>query len=166
MMPASPRGKSKMAAVTLESDELFRLSALLRNVGHILNRIRDRELRQHDVTARQVSVLGVIRRLGNEATITEVSRRLLRDPSTIFNIINVLHRKGLISKSRDATNRHWVRLSLTVRGEKIYEKSLQKEKVALIMSALTPEERQQLLNCLEILRDNGLNELGYSPENQ
>jgi DNA-binding MarR family transcriptional regulator len=139
---------------------------LLRNVGHIINRVRDRELRQHDVTARQVSVLGAIKRLGGEATITEVSRRLLRDPSTIFNITNVLHRKGLIKKSRDTANRHWVCLTLTARGEEIYEKSLQKEKVALTMSALTPEERRQLVSCLEILRDNGLRELGFPPENQ
>ncbi|MFA5316863.1 MAG: MarR family transcriptional regulator [Dehalococcoidales bacterium] len=154
-----------MARITSDSDELFRLSALLRNVGHIINRIHDRELRQHDITARQVGVLGVIKRFGNEATITEVSRRLLRDPSTIFNIINVLHRKGLISKNRDATNRHWVRLSLTDQGEVIYEKALQIDKVALIMSALTPNEREQMLRCLETLRNKGISELRDIPEN-
>lgn len=164
--PAGRFGGNGMARIMSESDELFRLSTLLRNVGHIISLVRDRELRQQDITSRQVSVLGVIRRLGNEATITEVSRRLFRDPSTIFNIINVLHRKGLINKSRDAVNRHWVRLSLTDRGEAIYEEALQKEKVALIMAALTAEERKQMFRCLEILRDSGLSELVDSTENR
>ena len=153
-----------MNFIRSENDELFRLWVLLRNTGHIINRVRDRELRQHDVTARQVNVLGMINRLNGEATIAEISRRMLRDPSTIFNIINVLNRKGLISKSRDANNKHWVRLSLTDRGERIYKESLQKGGVTRIMSALSQKEREQLLNCLKILRDKGISELGFSLE--
>lgn len=157
-------GWEVMNSIPSENDTVFRLWALLRNASHIIHRVRDRELRQHDVTARQVNVLGTINRLGGEATIAEVSRRMLRDPSTIFNIINVLDRKGFIRKSRDPDNRHWVRLSLTERGERIYRASLRTEQVTRIMSALSRQEREQLASCLEILRDKGLSELGFSED--
>ena len=153
-----------MKHIQEDKDELFRLWTLMRNASHIINRVRDQELRQHDITARQTNVLGMINRLGGEATNTEIARRMFRDPSTIFNIINVLHRKGYITKSRDAVNKHWVRLSLTDQGESVYRAALQREKVAGVMHSLSVEEREQFQKSLEILRDKGMSELGISPE--
>jgi DNA-binding MarR family transcriptional regulator len=99
---------------------------------------------------------GVLRALRCSArTISELSRIMMVDPSTLVPVVDALERKGLAERGRDPHDRRRVPISLTQQGAEIAGKHPMKDPLAaednpLLKSilAMGPERAQQLLSLL------------------
>ncbi|HIE18065.1 MAG TPA: MarR family transcriptional regulator [Dehalococcoidia bacterium] len=130
----------------------YELWVLLDQVATLILNARDQELSQYGTTAMQAGVLFVTTQVGNETTPAEISRWILRKPSSVTGILDRMERAGLIKRTKDLPRRNLVRITLTDRGQKVYKQSLKRGTIRRIMSALSEEECEQLASLLEKLR--------------
>ena len=99
---------------------------------------------------------GVLRALRRSArTISELSRIMMVDPSTLVPVVDALERKGLAVRGRDPHDRRRSPISLTQRGGEIAAKHPMKGPFAAednpllkSINAMGPERAQQLLSLL------------------
>lgn len=102
---------------------------------------------------------GVLRALRCSAhTISELSRIMMVDPSTLVPVVDALERKELAVRGQDPQDRRRVPISLTQRGAEIAAQHPLKDPLAaennpLLKSilAMGPERAQQLLSLLREL---------------
>ena len=137
-------------------DRDYELWVLLTQARAALSRARRKELHRHNITTRQSAVLFVIQAIGGKATPGEIARWLLREPHSISELLSRMEKDGLVRKIKGLDKKNVVRIVLTEKGRKAYDKSVVRESIHEIMSSLSEEERQQLRSCLQKLRDKAL----------
>lgn len=121
-----------------------------------LLKARDRELDQYGTTAMQAGIMVVLKKLGGTSTYSELARYLFRRPNTISTLLIRMEKRGLVKRVRSGGERSLTHVTLTKRGEKVYEDTLKMESINNIMSCLSPDERRQLLDLMERVRDKAL----------
>ena len=135
----------------------FRVEALDKNLAiWVASRIvndalivaRVDELDKLRITPRQASVLFMIDTLGQGATPAEIARGALRRPHTVSHMLSMLEKDGLIEKHADLPRANQVRISLTEKGKKIYDKSARQDAIKRILATLTDEERESYRQVL------------------
>ena len=131
-------------------DYIILWSTLVRTRDAI-SKIRQRELKKFHVTAEQTGVLFVLLNAGESLTPAEISRRLIRDPSSVTVILNRMAAKGLIKKSRDKKRKNLIRVFLTKKGNTLYADIMQEMCITRLFSTLSDEQNRQLKTCLETL---------------
>jgi len=146
------------------SDKAYNLWVLLQQAGDTTFKVREKELAKHGITATEATALFVIYATGGNVMPIEISRWILREPHTITGLLNRMEKRGLITKSKDSHNKHFVRVSLTDEGRQAYEKSSGNEVIRNIISTLPEDEQQQLSSYLQKLRDSALKELMWDYE--
>jgi len=143
----------------LSADPDYNLWVLLHQARDAIFRARDKELSQYGITTMQSAVLFIITALGGEATATEISRWLSREPHSVSGLLARMEREGLVRKVKDLVKKSQVNVTLTAKGRQAHSESLKRESLRGIMSCLTEEERQQLVSSLKQLRDKALGSL-------
>jgi DNA-binding MarR family transcriptional regulator len=88
---------------------------LLRQTMSALNRAAETEMRPHGLTAVQWAPLMIISRGGNP-TAASLARDLNTDTGAMTRMLDRLEAKGLLVRSRSATDRRVVVLTLTEQG--------------------------------------------------
>ena len=113
----------------------------------------DRVLVEAGISLSQFGVLRALRR--SARTISELSRILMVDPSTLVPVVDALEEKGLALRGKDPHDRRRVPISLTPRGAEIAAKNPMKGPFAsqenpLLRSvvAMGPERAELLLTLL------------------
>jgi DNA-binding MarR family transcriptional regulator len=119
-----------------------------RIVNDALIAARVDELDKLKITPRQASVLFMIDTLGKGATPAEIARGALRRPHTVSHMLSMLEKDGLIEKHADLPRANQVRIALTAKGRKIYEKSTRRDAIRHILSTLSAEERESYRKVL------------------
>ncbi len=142
------------------SDEDHDLWVFLTHTRYAIYRAREKELQRYGVSPEQVGVLFIVQALGNRATPSEISRFIMRQPHTVSALIERMQEKGFIKKVHDLDKKNLVRVSLTDKGQKIYEYSTKRGPIHRIMGSLSSTERGQLLKILEKLNNAARKELG------
>jgi len=71
-----------------------------------------------------------------------------------------MERKGLINKTRNLDNKNLIAVTLTAKGKRVYSRIISSEMVHDMFSALSDEQHQQLMECLDILWGRALELLG------
>ncbi len=137
----------------------YNLWVLIRQTRDVLLRIRENELRQHGITARQSATLITIQYLGNKATIGQISDWLLREHHSVSSIVSRMESSGLVRKIRDKRNRSEVNVTLTAKGYQAYKNAIKRDSIRKVMSFLSTEQRQQMASLLMLLRDKAIEEL-------
>jgi DNA-binding MarR family transcriptional regulator len=122
--------------------------AVLRNAGHMMERVRDHELSRYGLTTRQAGILRHIKALGFRATPTAIARSTYREPTTVSAILNRMETQGLVKKTHDLRKKNQVHITLTKKGEQAYRQASRRESVYRILSRLDTETRRQLLRGL------------------
>jgi len=150
----------KMITPATDTD-YFYLWILLRNIAHMTGRIRDRELSRYGVTLMQSSILYMVKSLGEEATTSNISRRVFREPPTVSDILSRMEKQGLIKRIRQR-HRRQVLIRLTPSGERAYQDSTLRESITRIMSQLSDEQLAQLRLLLEDLRILVMQDMGLA----
>ena len=143
----------------LSDDRDFKLWILLNQARDVMFKAREKELRQYDISAVQAAVLFVLEAVGEKATATEISRWLLREHHTISSLLTRMEKEGLVIKARNSDKKSEKNVSLTEKGKRTYNRSLNRESIQEIMSCLSEEEHQQMGSLLEKLRDKALKNL-------
>ena len=143
-----------------DTDEAFRLWALLIRTKDTIYRVRQRELREVNISPIEAAVLVIVRATGRKATPAEISRWLFRQPHGISMLIDRLQKEGLVRKVKDLGKKNLVRVELTEKGQQAYDHAAKRIVIDRIMSSLSEEERHQLSSYLEKLRGKALEELG------
>ena len=112
---------------------------------------RMRELRKYGISARQASVLFVLKALGEKANPTEVARWLLREPHSVSEFMKRMEKDGLVKRKNDVTRRNVIRIKLTAKGEKAFQRVTKLDSIHGITSVLSGDETEELRKLLEKL---------------
>ena len=135
-------------------DRDYDLWLLFARTHYHIKRARSKELSQYALSPEQAGILYYIHSCGNNAISLDISRWMLREPQTITSIIDRMVKKGLIKKARDKERKNVIRLSLTDKGEQVFESSNRRESFHQIMSILSEEKRDALRSILNELIDS------------
>ena len=145
---------------TVVNDQDYELWVLLHQVSDAITKAREEELRQYNISMIQAGVLFIVKNAKAPVTPAEISRWLFREPHTVSGLLNRMQKQGLIKKTKDLDRKNLIRVTLTDKGEKAYQKSRQMKVVPKILNRLSQKERDAFRSQLEKLRTKSLNEIG------
>ncbi len=138
----------------------YRLSSLIDQTSDAMLRVRERELLPAGISSIEAAVLYTLANCNNPTTVAEISRWILREPHSTSRLIQRMEARGLVSKTKDLHKSNLVRVSMTEKGRKAYEFSVnQRDSIYYLMSRLTETEKQQLDGLLRKLLHASLEEL-------
>lgn len=130
---------------------------LIGKTSQILFKARKKELDAYQVSPRQAHVLTCIYELGDKANLNELAERTERNLNTLSINVTKMEQAGLVKKIRDTPKSTKLRFELTEKGLNIYQEARKIKSAKKIMSALSEEERQQLIALLEKIIDRSEN---------
>jgi DNA-binding MarR family transcriptional regulator len=142
-----------------DKDTDLTLSHLIGLARQEIFRARKEELDPFDITPMEASVLSIIVKYGNNATIKLISRLTSRESHTISEQLTRMERKGLITKNKHSPTSILKRFKITNKGRIAIDFVNKTESIQLhrIISVLSKEERQQMILMLEKLVNNAIN---------
>jgi len=146
------------------SDADHDLWMLLTHTRYAIYRAREKELQRYGVSPEQVGVLFIVQALGNRATPSEIARLIIRQPHTVSALIERMAEKGLVKKMHDLDRKNLVRVSLTEKGQKVYDISTKRGPIHRIMGSLSATERSNFQKTLEKLQAQARKEIGLDRE--
>ena len=73
----------------------------LRQVSHLLDETRTKELKQFNLSVTESAVLLIVPVIGKDVTPAEISRQLFREPHTMSKLISQVVKKRLLTKTQD-----------------------------------------------------------------
>jgi DNA-binding MarR family transcriptional regulator len=107
------------------------------------------------ITPQQFSVLAAVKQIRQPVILSNVATWLDRKANSITLIVDRMEKSGLITRKRDSNDRRVTHLTLTPKGEEIYEKALKISQGIPedILGALSQREMENLANSLAKIRD-------------
>ncbi len=144
---------SKMNKKVFRENPQLKKWRLLHHTVIEVNKARQKELRQYNITTSQAAVLDCIKYHNNDATLTQVARWLLRESQSVSTLVSRMDNRGIIKKSVDPNRKNVIRISMTNKGEELYNQVAKRESVKDILSSLSQEELQLFESCLKKIRD-------------
>ena len=80
-------------------DKSWELWVLLAQTRSVLYRVRQKELKQYNVSTEQSAVLFIIQAIGKKATPAEIARWLMRERNSVSSILGRMEKDGLVKKT-------------------------------------------------------------------
>ncbi len=146
----------KTSVVTEGYGELW---AMLNQVYWAMVRATENELRPIGISMIGAAVLFLAKNAKAPATPAQLSRWLFREPHTVSGLLNRMEKQGLIRKTKDLERKNLVRVTLTEKGEKAYQRQSEMRVIRKLLSSLSPKQRDNLMTYLRTLRSRALDEL-------
>ena len=144
----------------VNEDDDFNLVALIEHTGHAVYLARERELRQYNFTSRTAATLLVVWAMDNNATPTDISRWLLREPHSVTGMLDRMERDGYIHRYQDRQRKNVVRVAMTEKGREAYFNSIRRESYHEMATCINDDERKELRRILTKLWKAALSQLG------
>jgi DNA-binding MarR family transcriptional regulator len=136
------------------------LLVLLFQTRDLMLSLKRKELRKFGSTVEEATMLIHISKLGDKATPTELSRQLLRKHHSITGILLRMEKKGLIKRNKDLKRKNMIRVSMTEKGEAVYQNAKKEDVLDRLVDILSDKQKQDMANYLNILRDKAFDLLG------
>jgi DNA-binding MarR family transcriptional regulator len=130
-------------------DSILYSRFLIGKTRQILFRARKKELDAYNISPRRAHVLTCIYELGSKANLNALAERTERNINTLSINMTKMEQDGLVKKIRDTPKSTKLRFELTETGFNIYQNVRKVKSAKTVMSALSEEERQQLISLLE-----------------
>jgi DNA-binding MarR family transcriptional regulator len=146
-------------AVRPLADEYFVLWVMIAQTKDALLKARQRDYAQFGINNERRAVLWIIQNNGGQATPVEIARQLFRELHSVTEMLNRMTKEGLVRKVK-STGKSKTEAKLTKKGLEVFSQSLHNETDKRIFSALSKNEREQLMSCLWKVRKKALSELG------
>jgi MarR family transcriptional regulator, organic hydroperoxide resistance regulator len=149
-----PASKDKYENIgLLHDDKDYNLWWLITRTYRLINKARTKEVFQtYRLTGAESAALFAIKLIGNDATPSRISRFLLRTPHSIGSLLERMAKEGFVKRVKDMKRKNLVRVTLTEKGNQVYEQAANRQSIHKIMSVLTDEERRLLFDCLTKLQ--------------
>lgn len=113
-------------------------------------RVAREECQRVGITATQLNVLKLLEEIG-ELSLTELSRRLAAQNSTVTGIVDRMVTAGLVTREQSAEDRRVWRIRMTPRGEELAAKTqvLPWDLLRIALASLDRREKEQLVTVLQ-----------------
>ncbi|MFC1921279.1 MarR family winged helix-turn-helix transcriptional regulator [Chloroflexota bacterium] len=141
------------------------LWSLLNRTRQLIYKARKKELSQYGTTTRRAAILSIVMRLGGKATQPEIARQLFTGRHVISEQLTRMEKEGIINRFRDPNRKNEVNVRITEKGNQLFESIVICQSILDTVSILTEEESLVLWRILLKLRDRGITNLGFKPEN-
>ena len=135
------------------------LWALLSQASNALGRVADSELSQAGISMMQAAVLVFVKNSKEPVIPAHISRWLFREPHTVSQLLMRMEKQGLVKITKNLDRKNQLRITLTEKGEKAYQKQIEMRSIGKILSTLSTEECDKLGARLKKLRDEAVKEL-------
>ncbi|MFC1871331.1 MarR family winged helix-turn-helix transcriptional regulator [Chloroflexota bacterium] len=145
-----------MGNKTLDQDRQYQLWWLIRHTRWAMQRAREKELYHYQISNEDSAVLFAVRTIGDEATPAKISRFVMREPHTVSGQLDRMVKKGLLTKTKDFEKKNMVRVAITEKGQRVYEKAAKRESIHRIMSSISDSDCEHLFECLQTLLNKAL----------
>ena len=137
-----------MEKVILQDSSLYS-RYLIGEARYLMLRGTQKELAPYHISPRQAYILFILYNHGHKAKLAELANHGERLISTLSIQIARMEKMGLVKKVREAHKTTLLRIELTEKGIDVCKNSNKMMADKEIMSALTEEERQQLIPMLK-----------------
>jgi DNA-binding MarR family transcriptional regulator len=107
------------------------------------------------ITPQQYYILAVIKFNQGNIKLSDIANWLDRSPNSITLIVDRMEKSGLVKRKKDSIDRRTLRLSITSKGDTIYQKAIQPafKLTDEIMSCLSSDELQTFISLIAKVRD-------------
>jgi DNA-binding MarR family transcriptional regulator len=126
----------------------FDVWLLIADLHHKMILIRDKELRQYDITPRQMHILRLVDALGTNARLSTIAKATERKLDVISKQAANMEKAGMIKRIIVKPKSRLLRLELTKTGRDLLKISRYSDGMNEILSILTEKEIRQLDNVL------------------
>lgn len=141
------------------TDHTTILETLILQIRDLLTKVKNNEFRRHGLTIRQFAVLDLVSIIGDGATPSEISIKLMRQPHSVSRLLMRMEKKGLVSRTKNQEVRTNLNIALTDKGRRLLEKARNTDTTRDIRSCLSDEEFQQLIDSLKKVRSTIITKL-------
>ncbi|MFC1531819.1 MarR family winged helix-turn-helix transcriptional regulator [Thermodesulfobacteriota bacterium] len=138
----------------LSTGKDLRLDILIELTRDTIRKARKMELDKYGVHPRRYALLLALQDIGDTATPTELSRRLIRKRHSVSELLSKMEKDGLIKKVKDLARKNMIRIILTKKGRKLSNLASRQESIHIILSSLNKRKLQRLKILLEKVRDS------------
>ena len=135
--------------------------AQLRHTWLAMNKVAETRLLEVDSTHEAVGVLWACRDYPGPLPPAEIARLVFRAPHTVAGMLNRMEKEGLIVRVPKEPGHPFTEVKLTDKGREACSPRVEilKDVIAEIMSALSEEELEQLLELTRVLQLKALDML-------
>lgn len=128
--------------------------AQLRHAWLAMSKVAEARLTEVDSTHESVGVLWACRDYPGPLRLAEIARLVFKEPHTVVALLNRLEKQGLARRIPKAPGHPFTEVKLTSKGKKACSQSVDvlKDVVAEVMSALSDEELEQLIELTRALQ--------------
>ena len=131
---------------------------LIHGTLRTVDKLWDQELQKRGLSSRKAAVIRAALRLGQRATVTEISRQLFIEINTTSEQLKRMEHDGLIRKVKCLGTKNALRVEVTAKGHELY-KTETVESIQITMSVLTDKEKTELWSILSKIRQKAVSEL-------
>lgn len=145
-------------------EQLFETYILLRLCAACTLVVRREELHKQGISITRFAILYAIKSYGGSATISEIAKRLFHRRNTVKELIDRMNRDGLVSRTKgcDSSDRRLVTVTLTPKGEKMFNRGRRSKVIIRIMSVLTNSQLEQVSKLLRLIMSETSQETNVS----
>lgn len=131
------------------------LGFLLNRAAFAMRRALEHRLKPHGLTAPQWAILARLVEKDAQSP-GAIGKSLHMDKPTTTGIVDRMEKKGLVKRTRNATDRRVVHVTLTAKGRNLFEKlpPLAKEVNQVAARGIGPEDAEQIKRLLRKIWDN------------
>ena len=140
-------------------DEFFVLWILIAQTRDALSKARHRELEKFNINKERRAILWSIKNSGGKSTPVEISRLLLKELNSVSEMLKRMEKEGLVKRGQRSGKSSMI-VTLTKKGEDVFNQSRQNPMDRRILSILPKKRRQRLAADLWAIRNQALHELG------
>jgi DNA-binding MarR family transcriptional regulator len=114
------------------------------DLHHKMFWLRQKELSQYNISARQLHILEVIENLGSKATISTVAKVVNRKIDVISRQTMMLEKSGLIERTKDRPGSRLLTFKLTEKSLELLKIAKHSDAMREVLAVLNKEERKHL----------------------
>ena len=142
----------------------YELWVLLHQSRDVIAQAREEELKETGLNMVQAGLLNIVKNVEKKPTITNIARWMNRKPHTVFSVVGVMEKQGLVKKKKDLERKNLTRIEITKKGQKALQQAQEHtEAISDIMSCLTDKEANQFRSSLKKVRDKAYEKLSVKP---
>lgn len=138
------------------SDPDYSIWLSFRRAHEAIHKVRKIELRPYKLSTVETAVLVTVYRANNKTTPAEISRQLLKDAHSISQLLVRMEKRGLLKRVKGIPRKNMIKVVLTRKGQEAYYHGEKGKSINKIMSALSEDEKKQMVVCLDKLREKAM----------